>query len=77
MRCHANVSEKGLVGGVLLYIGYKHIKTKEYKHKRQRIQIPQTPKVLYGRTVEQDRRVLEQKLFEGDHDDHNNGVKLQ
>ena len=65
-------TEKGLVGGKILYTDSTHIKAKANKHRKMIVTVEETPKEYIEELNEQihlDRKVLGKKPFDHDDDD--------
>ena len=64
---------KGLVGGAILYTDSTHIKAKANKHKKQLVEVNETPKAYMeelNAQVNRDRAVIGKKPFDRDDDEH-------
>ena len=64
---------KGLVGGAVLYTDSTHIKAKANKHKKQLVEVSETPKAYMEELdsqVDRDRTVIGKKPFDRDDDEH-------
>lgn len=64
---------KGLVGGAILYTDSTHIKAKANKHRKQLVEVNETPKAYMEELdaqVDRDRAVIGKKPFDRDDDEH-------